>query len=442
MPKTKYRMTWNAAQKRWFKKHKKKHYAVSCKQLEEAFPDEFVSASKEGSFKAANAWWQAKLQEAESNAESKPSPEWQEAIDNWQSFEGHFPEDSRVSKTIMFLQEFPGRAIYKPGPYRVPFAAPGIKDKDREKMFDLLKPKLEGPTSVPGETIQDFTDEWLSRFELLVKAGENKPDPSKKYHFQHFNQWAGHRSVRDISSKLVEDYRLHLLQQIAGKSISSVYANNVAATIKAFIRDLWNREIIELPRNLNKLRFKKPAPKKELLTDDEVFQWLNAAAAETRTYLLLMLNCGFTQEDLNDLTPECIRGRYLVRRRGKTERFDSVQEIKYPLWNATRKLVVEFGNQEGLLFTRPQGTPLVSGRADRVRELIRGLRKKTGIDKPPKSVRKTSASKLAEHPTFKAYASHFLGHAPQNIADKHYVVPDQTQFDQAIAWLGEQWGIQ
>src|SRR4051794_9276613 len=54
----KYHMTWQASTRRWFKKHRGKIFAVSCRQL--GAPE-----TKEGSCGAANAWWEAKLSEIE-----------------------------------------------------------------------------------------------------------------------------------------------------------------------------------------------------------------------------------------------------------------------------------------------------------------------------------------------------------------------------------------
>ena len=61
--------------------------------------------------------------------------------------------------------------------------------------------------------------------------------------------------------------------------------------------------------------------------------------------------------------------------------------------------------------------------------------------KPLKLLRKTGSSKLAEHPAYKYYAQYYLGHSPKTIADRHYVQPSQVEFDQAIQWLGSQFGF-
>ena len=57
----KYQLTWNSKQARWFKRLDGKQYAVSCKALQADYPHLYQSATKEGSYKAANQWWLDRL---------------------------------------------------------------------------------------------------------------------------------------------------------------------------------------------------------------------------------------------------------------------------------------------------------------------------------------------------------------------------------------------
>ena len=63
--------------------------------------------------------------------------------------------------------------------------------------------------------------------------------------------------------------------------------------------------------------------------------------------------------------------------------------------------------------------------------------KKTSIDKPYKSLKKTSASLLRESEQFNHAVELFLGHAPQNISERHYAADPQQLLDNAIGWLYE-----
>ncbi|HEX4611139.1 MAG TPA: hypothetical protein VH092_23310, partial [Urbifossiella sp.] len=60
-----YHMTYVKAQNRWIKVYQGKSYSVSCKQLG-------IGPSKEGSWLAANAWWESKQREID--AASRPDP--------------------------------------------------------------------------------------------------------------------------------------------------------------------------------------------------------------------------------------------------------------------------------------------------------------------------------------------------------------------------------
>jgi integrase len=72
---------------------------------------------------------------------------------------------------------------------------------------------------------------------------------------------------------------------------------------------------------------------------------------------------------------------------------------------------------------------------DNVRNAFNRLRKKTGIDKPFKCLKKTSASLLRESEQFNSVVDLFLGHAPQTMSERHYAADPQQLLDSAIDWL-------
>ncbi len=80
-------------------------------------------------------------------------------------------------------------------------------------------------------------------------------------------------------------------------------------------------------------------------------------------------------------------------------------------------------------------------KTDNVKNAFERLRKTQKIDKPLKSLKKTSASLLRDSGSFSSLASLFLGHAPQSMADKHYTQTPQQLLDQAVQWLAEQYGL-
>lgn len=80
--------------------------------------------------------------------------------------------------------------------------------------------------------------------------------------------------------------------------------------------------------------------------------------------------------------------------------------------------------------------------ADMLVTKFRKLRDRLGIEKTLKQLRKTSASLLKSHRDYGQLAPLFLGHSPASIAEKHYTKPPQELLNEAIGWLGEQYGFQ
>ena len=78
---------------------------------------------------------------------------------------------------------------------------------------------------------------------------------------------------------------------------------------------------------------------------------------------------------------------------------------------------------------------------DNVKSAFDRLKRKTKITKPMKSLKKTSASLIRANERFASLESLFLGHAPQSMSDRHYTEVPQTLFDEAIKWLGDQYGV-
>lgn len=79
---------------------------------------------------------------------------------------------------------------------------------------------------------------------------------------------------------------------------------------------------------------------------------------------------------------------------------------------------------------------------DNVKSAFNRLRRKTSINKPLKSLKKTSATLIRGNPQYASLESLFLGHSGKTIAHRHYAQPPQDLLDQAIAWLGTEFGIE
>ncbi len=302
-----------------------------------------------------------------------------------------------------------------------------------------------------------------------------------RLHLLHFRDWIGSdTSITDIDSQLLKKYHTSLLDRIQQqtkqfpspasqeKSASrqnktlawaSTTARHYLTTVKSFVRWLWEMEAIPaLPRvlghNSHSLKITPKTPAAIIFSNDEVSRLLQGATGRTKLFLLLMLNCGMTQKDVADLRKAEVdleSGR-IVRKRSKTDKFDSVPTVNYLLWPETVQLLKQFIDQgEGdLALLNANGSSLWSeqfdsdgkyGKSDNIKNAFDRLKSKLKITKPLKSFKKTSSSKLRENERFNGLEDLFLGHAPQKMSDKHYTTTPQKRLDAALGWLALEYGL-
>jgi integrase len=276
-----------------------------------------------------------------------------------------------------------------------------------------------------------------------------------RYHLEYFRRYAGEMAVENANANLLSGYHGHLLDTIRAGTITTTYAKGLLATLKTFVRWLWESEVIEqLPRNLGTLRITADIPTIKTLTTGEIKTLLTEATERTRLFILLMLNTGMTGKDISDLIPNEVEwtiGR-VTRKRSKTKREKNVPVVSYRLWQATFDLLKQYGSRKGeRVFHNKTGQPLRrwsekdNGKprnVDNVRGVWAKLTERTGIRKPLKLLRTTSASTLAKHMEYGRFAFLFLGHSPKTTAERHYVQVPQDLFDKAILWLGKELGIE
>lgn len=167
-----------------------------------------------------------------------------------------------------------------------------------------------------------------------------------------------------------------------------------------------------------------------------------------------MLNCSYTQKDISDLRVSEVdwnEGR-IVRKRSKTADCENVPTVNYLLWPETFRLLQQERavDSEDRVLRNNKGNPIWSEeitkegkykKNDNIKNAFDRLRKELGIAKPLKSLKKTSASLLRDNEKFSALASLFLGHAPQSMSDRHYTQVPQKLLDQAVTWLGQEYGL-
>jgi integrase len=315
-----------------------------------------------------------------------------------------------------------------------------------------------------GKSLQGNIDRFLHRKRQQVERGQLSHGryDSLRISLENFSQHVGGTTpIASINGRELRSFHDGLEKAIDQKKLNPFSARDRLAAVKQFIRWAWGEELMSLPRILESREFSiaLPETKIETFTDEEVSRLLNSSSPSTKLYLLLMLNCGFTQQDIAELRQDEVDWKLgrVTRKRSKTRKRkgENVPEVCYQLWPETFKLLKQHRSKDKTLaLTNQKGQPLkteeiVNGRVkkiDNVRsafnrvvsKLVKEKHEPIKITKALKLMRKTAATKLGQHPEFGRFAQYYLGHAPATVADRHYVVPSQPQFDRALVWLGEQ----
>ncbi len=433
-------MGWVASMKRWQKRYRGKLYTVSPRQLA------ILPPTKVASREAANRWWERKKGEIDDAA----APDIPAVVMQEPKLKLAFDMPPEIHELGLVPQEDWTREQQ------------ALWEGWRHKLLNKAKPLIRGFQSFADGAPTDrsigyHVERFLARKLVEVDAGEIAPGRYESYRceIEAFRDWIGaETAVEVITAVTLEDYLTHLQKQIARRAIAAKTSATRLGTAKQFVRSLWEIELISLPRNIDsrKMRIKIPRPEKKTIPLEDLSTLLQAAQARTRLYLLLMLNCGFTQSDIAKLRQDEVdweAGR-ISRKRSKTREHERVPEVSYVLWPETKRLLRHYRSEhQELALLNSDGRPLrreqiVNGRNkvnDNIKNAYWRLQQRTKTSHPLKLFRKTAATQLAAHEVYGKFVQHFLGHAPATIADRHYVVPSQEQFDRAIRWLGRQIGL-
>jgi integrase len=324
------------------------------------------------------------------------------------------------------------------------------------------------PTAAPDRTVQAHADIWLKDQQVRVEARQMSAArcANNRTCLEQFKTFLGPASdIGGIDADRLHAFYQHCLRQIAARhrddneGWSVAYARDVFSVAKAFVRSLAEKGVIDLPRNIGSKAFKFGSPAKAVKTwtVDEFRAAVEAAPGKLKLALLLMANAGMTQEDISELRDSEVdwtAGR-ITRKRTKTAAHDNVPLVCYKLWPITFKLLKEYRSGRDRVLLTEQGEPYVrtklredgklskaDGFASNYVHLKTKLNKTMpGFNRPLKELRKLGASLLESHEVYGRFHSYFLGHSPRTVADRHYVVPSQELFDQAVLWLGRQLGL-
>jgi integrase len=424
-------LTWDGTNKRWRIMHKGQRYVVSCRQLG-------TPPTKEASYVAANEWWKQKLAEIESD------PRRLDRIR--QDLDSQTGWMERIGDVTQKMVEAQRELLAKPA-----------SEWTIDDVASLIvpTPELGDSKSTPAELTVSFQ---VGKYLALEQSRVNAKQVSMHEYdlvrlcLNYFLNWIKPTTpIKAIDPDRWEDYWTHLM----GLDCSTEYKKKRMRYARNFVTWLASKALIPLPPNLISRKYKFGSTSKSIptFTVDEIRTLLDASKGQLTLHLLLMANCGFTQQDVSDLSQDEVdwKAGTITRKRSKTRNHEDCPTVTYRLWPRTFALLEQNRQTSGDLVLRTKsGQPWLTkrltegkfNRTDNTKSVYRHLQSQSGISKPIKLLRKTSASLLDTHPSYGRYAGYFLAHSPTTIRDKSYVTPSQDQFDAALAWLGAQYGEQ
>lgn len=451
-----YQMTYVHSRKGWMKHHQGKNYAVSCAQLG-------TPVGKEASYLAANAWWERKLNELEEaqKAKREKSHRRSEAIvEALEQYTGKsFESNEEATQTLLAV------ALESNG--SMPdYLYEAILGPERFKRnVEGVKALIGGKVCVEGErTVSHQINRWLETLRANLSTGLLSAGRWDGYSrtIKHFSKWIGEdSSIVLVTAQRLEEYYGWVSSQIVEGKWTPATANGVFMSARQFIRWMAELGLIPLPGNIQSRRFRfgSGATAIETFTDEEIKTLLMSATERTKLYLLLMLNCGMYQNDIAELSVDEVNWKAgtITRKRSKTRGRKDAPTVCYKMWPETLRLLKAHRAEEAVsnksggtrVLLTSDDKPLVFAAVkagkhtgyDAIQSAYFRLQEKSGVKKPLKSLRKTSASKLGSHSEYGAYVQHFLAHTPKGMTDRHYVKPNQAKFDEALDWLRKQFGL-
>ncbi|MCA8998818.1 MAG: hypothetical protein KDA80_17600 [Planctomycetaceae bacterium] len=327
----------------------------------------------------------------------------------------------------------------------------------------LPTPEVDDEKSISGQL-----DKWLSHRQRLGKLKAKNPEKHKDFpslatygqneaHSKTIKDYVASEDVADnieaISSAYVADFRDFLIDKVEDEELVPKSALNILSTFSLFVD--WmalERELIPRPNLMSKRGWKKlsfdPQPyPMTVATFRAVYEKADELA---RLYILLMANCGYTNKDISDITPQQVnwtKGR-IKRKRSRAIGYSNAPIVDRPLWPETFKLLKKFGKKDGeRVLTSETGAALVTaGRkdlvAEKVKDAIVEAGFKSGPHYRPKDIRSGCATLIDASKRHDGWETYFLGQSPTSVADRHYVGENgdkQEQFDEVTMWLRTQW---
>jgi hypothetical protein len=426
-------MSWEGQPNfRWVKMYKGVRYRVTCDELGA------MMYTQEDSAKLANQWWKRKQAEIDGpsalgrilNAvEETPIEKLREIT-------------ARGDAVRQILAELPfvKQQIAKEEIERI-IGEPIENDTQAIEKLGRLVSHVAEPASSPAQTFRHHTDRFLA-----LTHGECGAMSYREIKEFINTLYGGGVITPDMDIKQLNEAKIEaVFLWLKELPYFAPTKKKRWGFFKRLVRYCWEARAIELPRNLESRAFRfKVQPKAiKTFTGAEVRECLNLLKPQLRLYAMLGLNCGMTNVDIGLLRKDQISNGRLTRKRVKTMHHDLVPTVSYPLWPETQRLLKEcISDHPELALTSSDGTSLYSSRFEaggtRKKDLLSKAWRVADVEIPLKAFRSIGATLLESHETYGRYKSHFLGHSPKTIADRHYAAPSQELFDRAINWLRRQ----
>ena len=468
----KFDLSWDDVGRRWRVMQDGKRFVVSCRQLgKQGYLDANAAHTKTATYQAANRWWSDKLKEigqapppphpqAERLAELERRADWARRHDEPT---GAIDDEIRTTTSIEERDDDPAPLDHPGRDYLASLAQFGIvvaEDADPTAVAMVLgkrrvwadRAKRDQAEVPPADRqVKANGESYISLIESRYRSGLLSPSEFDlvRRAVRSFTGWVGEKvDVGTITPPRWQAW----YQQVLGSECSVSWKQKQWRHSREFVIHLAEMGLVSLPPNLSSRKYRFGDGEVAAIPTfsvDECKTVLAGATGRLRLVILLCLNCGFTQKDVADLHQDEVdwtNGR-IVRSRSKTRKQTGRNAliVCYPLWPRTFELLKEYRGSSEIAFPNEKGVAWVrrdeNSRSDGVMSCWRHLQTKTGISGPPKLLRKTGASLLKNSGTYSDLDWLYLGDKPRSIPDKHYSARSQERFDEAIRWLGSQFGM-
>jgi integrase len=440
-------MTYRRPRKGWVKKYKGQFHAVSCRQLG-------CEPTEAGSVVLANEWWREKQAEIDA-LEPDIEAEFLEV-----------KRDYTLERLAMVSQDEPLDIIQALGGL--------IPESKRKFVAQYLRSAVladigDGPKVETD--IGKLIDAWEESKEKASETGDIHPTRLASYRadaakFRTFFAGQGIADASAIGPKTVDAFGDYL----DATGLAGTTKKNILLSFRQFVHFIHRRDAITaLPKNLDDKVVGLGEPNVKTFRLSELREILEFAKSygdgRVYLYLLIMLNCGFYQSDVSELTYRTVslKKGVILKARSKTGKY----KVRYALWPETIAELRKHRNRDKtktdkagnvLYLVNANGGELVpdcEGRIDNIASAYWNMRRAWAKKKAKeaeeqggqkkkiepvkalalKYLRKTGTTILSRHKTFRYFTCHYLADSPRGMEARHYRRPSNQQFAAALAWL-------